>query len=388
MQRTHQIWAGIMIGVAAGTAVGVGGYSWLAGDGSAEASDDVATPLAPERASHAFRLAGLDALERGDHDAAIREFSAGLRAPDPAPDLPRLLSLAHSMRERDVARQEQEASARAFAEASAREPPAREPEPMVAQPTLLLVTSRPASLAVEVNGKVRDMTPARIDVGPGRHKVVVRRGADRLAARTIRLKSGEVSRLDLDLTEAIAALDVPAADKEEAVNDAYGQDDETARPGPAETSTPLAEGEDRDALAPRSDEPDRALLAMAAGSRSGTEPSTAQETPRPPTEPPAKSKSFTGFSAEDVRRASARVQPQFQICYHRHLDSGPELEGRIVMRTQVDADGAVMRARVLKSTIENAKLERCLSRAARRMRFPRPATGPTAVTFSIKLKLD
>jgi len=57
------------------------------------------------------------------------------------------------------------------------------------------------------------------------------------------------------------------------------------------------------------------------------------------------------------------------------LIKNPELEGKVVIKFLIGADGKVQKAEVAETTIKSAELEKCMIGAARRMRFPKPLGG-------------
>ena len=396
MQRTHRIWAGVLLGIVAGNAIGLGSYLLLAPEVPAEEKSKATKSATVDRVSNEHRLAGLDAIERGDHDAAIREFSAGLRTPSPAPDLTQLLSIAQSMRERELARREEEAVAEAAAAEAEQKgdeaPPPVEPPPP--RPALLLVTTRPAKLAIEVDGRVRDLSPARIEVEPGRHKVALRRGEDLLSEQTVRVKAGEVSLIDADVSEAIAALDRPPSDDfDEDVDDVPDEPSRAAaavlnsnsnsNSEPVDTSTPVTERNGLAAFPYPSAEP-AATVASANLGAATPEPARAELSPDASVLPQEPQAPEPAISPGDVRRVAASAQPDFQACYDRFRRGRPELEGRVLLRVQVNAEGRVRRGQVVESTIDSVGINRCLRRVARRMRFPAPNGGPTSVSLALR----
>ena len=434
MQLSHRTWASILIGILAGNAIGLALYL----------SFDKPKPASPETAdvdttSLSYRSKGLDAIEHGDHEAAIKAFSAGLRTPNPAPDLPQLLSIAQNMRQKALERTEAEAAAAAdvtttdkSASGQAAERTAEPSPPPQPQPALLLVTSQPDQLPVEVDGTVRELSPARIEVKPGRHKVALLRGRERIYEKTVRVKAGDVKLVDADLTDVflpkvpppslpIAAARPAPATPRTALD---GQDlgGSAARSPAAGASGPAAGQATGVATAPGGSDavaagpdPRRAVgsaqlnprgAAAAAVGGDGAAYPTASGNPSPATtmavpsrrspsndrrstskgrrrRPPAQK----GIPVEEVRKVVADSQQHFQQCYDRFRRVRRTLAGRVVIEADVGADGRVDDpGRITTSTMQGSGINDCLGRAARRLQFAPPKGGPTKVRFALRFE--
>ena len=76
------------------------------------------------------------------------------------------------------------------------------------------------------------------------------------------------------------------------------------------------------------------------------------------------------------RKASA-----LRNCYERQLLADPELSGKIVMRWKVQLDGKASDVSVQSSTMKNAKVEKCMTRVIKRMRFDKPDGGICVIDF-------
>ncbi|WP_426735613.1 PEGA domain-containing protein [Myxococcus faecalis] len=189
----------------------------------------VAAPAPPaedanEGLSRARRAAGLAALEDRDYDIAVREFTEALSLRrSPGGDLVELLRIATDLqsRERDRARVEPARPARepAVTRTPPRAKPSRaspsraspqhtkeEPPPVLEEPRngLLLVTSTPPGLVVQVDGKAVDMTPARLPLRPGTYRVALAQGERRLMEETVVLEEDGVHSLNRDVSEQLA----------------------------------------------------------------------------------------------------------------------------------------------------------------------------------------
>ncbi|MCB9648739.1 MAG: hypothetical protein H6730_19360 [Deltaproteobacteria bacterium] len=97
--KARRIALGVLVGVVAGNALAAGTYvvtNVIAGEPGAAASATVSA------VSTAHRTAGLEAMQARDYERATREFTLGLEAPNPAPDLLELLSVARDLGDRSA----------------------------------------------------------------------------------------------------------------------------------------------------------------------------------------------------------------------------------------------------------------------------------------------
>ncbi|MCP3059504.1 PEGA domain-containing protein [Myxococcus sp. K38C18041901] len=196
--------------------------------GTTTPTPPVAAPAPPsedanEGLSRARRAAGLAALEDRDYDIAVREFTEALSLRrTPGGDLVELLRIATDLqsRERDRGRVEPTKPARepTVTRTPPRAKPTRtnpsratphakeEPPEVLEEPRngLLLVTSTPPGLVVQVDGKAVDMTPARLPLRPGTYRVALAQGERRLMEETVVLEEDGVHSLNRDVSEQLA----------------------------------------------------------------------------------------------------------------------------------------------------------------------------------------
>ncbi len=76
-----------------------------------------------------------------------------------------------------------------------------------------------------------------------------------------------------------------------------------------------------------------------------------------------------GRDADAIEAMITRHRAQIAYCYQRELKSNPGLKGRVVVRFTVRANGRVTGAKVVQSTMGNAKVERCIVGIIRRFKF-------------------
>nr|WP_242593090.1 PEGA domain-containing protein [Corallococcus exiguus] len=179
----------------------------------------VASVSPPKEDSHAglvraLRASGLAALEDRDYERAVAQFTEALKLrPDEGDsDLTRLLGIATDLRSREQSRTAQTPTSRE--PAPTRTPPRTRPGKRVpreqqaqqaapqedAKGGLLLVTSTPPGLVVMVDGRAVDMTPARLPVSAGAHRVVLAQGDRRLYEETVEVDADSVRSLNRDLS--------------------------------------------------------------------------------------------------------------------------------------------------------------------------------------------
>lgn len=194
----------------------------------------------------ALRVAGLDALEHGDYQKAVATFTEAITKGG-AGDLPELLRIAKDLEERKKERGPEGKIAAAVVEKPPEEPAEEEPEeveekdsgdskssrrssrrsrpkprpapastpapepsePEPPAPGLILVTSTPSGLVVAVDGEEHDLTPARVTVPPGPHRVTISKGTQVLHTQTVEVSSNRVSTVDADLEEKLRPPPAP-----------------------------------------------------------------------------------------------------------------------------------------------------------------------------------
>ncbi|WP_342376499.1 PEGA domain-containing protein [Myxococcus stipitatus] len=182
-----------------------------------------------EGLSRARRAAGLAALEDRDYDTAVSEFTEALSLrKTPGGDLVELLRIATDLQSRErsrTARTEQarppreplqraSSRTRAARVAAARvQAPKEEPaaQPEEARGGLLLVTSTPPGLVVQVDGKAVDMTPARLPLRAGTYRVALVQGDRKLVEESVELDEDGVRSINRDVSDLLAPPPAVAA---------------------------------------------------------------------------------------------------------------------------------------------------------------------------------
>lgn len=79
-----------------------------------------------------------------------------------------------------------------------------------------------------------------------------------------------------------------------------------------------------------------------------------------------------GFSAEEIRRVVLSHQGQIRACYESALDSSPGLKGSVTISWHIGSSGGVPRATVASSTLNNGRVEGCITRVVKGWTFKNP----------------
>lgn len=94
---------------------------------------------------------------------------------------------------------------------------------------------------------------------------------------------------------------------------------------------------------------------------------------------------------EGVQNEIRNHQSEIKGCYERALKEDPKLEGKVVLKIEIDGQGRVSKADPLKerSTLNSPKVTTCMSDEMKTWLFPKPPEGLTAeiiypFTFSNK----
>ncbi|MEM6532267.1 MAG: AgmX/PglI C-terminal domain-containing protein [Myxococcota bacterium] len=101
------------------------------------------------------------------------------------------------------------------------------------------------------------------------------------------------------------------------------------------------------------------------------------------TAPPAKEKKKPyQIDQKVLKSVMQQGQEKVNLCYAHALERVPELAGRIVAELDVVPTGAVKKASIAESTLDDTAVEKCVARVVRAFVFPKNATPePTQVTY-------
>jgi TonB family protein len=96
----------------------------------------------------------------------------------------------------------------------------------------------------------------------------------------------------------------------------------------------------------------------------------------------AEEPSYAGkLAPEVVKKVIRRNNNQVRFCFESQLANAPGLNGRVLVKFVVNAEGKVTQPMLSESTIENEGFESCLLKRLATWVFPRPEGGEALVTF-------
>lgn len=87
------------------------------------------------------------------------------------------------------------------------------------------------------------------------------------------------------------------------------------------------------------------------------------------------------LSPAQIQRVVNRRRSAIRVCYETALQRSPNLRGRVSVSFRIGLSGSVSGARVASSSIGNGRVEGCVVRVVRGMRFPQPDGGEVRVTY-------
>ena len=83
----------------------------------------------------------------------------------------------------------------------------------------------------------------------------------------------------------------------------------------------------------------------------------------------------------NIRRVVGAKSKSIQYCFEKELQANPGLKGKIVAQWKVGLDGQVMSSSIASSTMGNSKVEGCIARVIKRMRFKKPNGGICIINY-------
>ena len=84
---------------------------------------------------------------------------------------------------------------------------------------------------------------------------------------------------------------------------------------------------------------------------------------------------------DNIRKVVSTKSRAIQYCYERQLQMNPKLKGKVGAQGKVSLDGSVKTASVMQSTLGNSKVESCITRVIKRMRFEKPDGGICVINY-------
>lgn len=100
---------------------------------------------------------------------------------------------------------------------------------------------------------------------------------------------------------------------------------------------------------------------------------------KPPVVIPQDPEVIGGLSREEIQKVVRRNRNAVRYCYEKELQSHPDLEGKVRMKFMVGADGRVLTAVALDSTLGVPGIDRCIAQRMRTWQFPAVRGGGAVV---------
>jgi TonB family protein len=150
---------------------------------------------------------------------------------------------------------------------------------------------------------------------------------------------------------------------------------------------------------PTAKQPDTSTNATSSGGTtptpSATTPTTASSSSSAPTPTGATSTSVApatsstssdtplvgSLSNAEIQKAINDNIQAFDACYTLGADKQGKLEGTVTIKATVGPLGTVKEATVVKSTMKNTKVDKCVADAFKKVKFPQPKGGAVIITY-------
>lgn len=94
-----------------------------------------------------------------------------------------------------------------------------------------------------------------------------------------------------------------------------------------------------------------------------------------------------GLEESSVRRVIRRKRNALRYCYERELQTTPKLAGQITFTVEIQESGRVDRVSTSDSSLDNQKVEDCMKRVHKRLRFPKPESGSAKLSYQLDLSV-
>lgn len=83
----------------------------------------------------------------------------------------------------------------------------------------------------------------------------------------------------------------------------------------------------------------------------------------------------------NIRRVVGGKSNAIKYCFEKELQTNPKIGGKVIAQWKVGLDGAVMSASIASTTMNNKKVEGCIARVIKRMRFEKPKGGICIINY-------
>lgn len=93
-----------------------------------------------------------------------------------------------------------------------------------------------------------------------------------------------------------------------------------------------------------------------------------------------------GLTREQIQEVIRKERAPVIKCYEDGLKRNPRLKGRFTLSFEIGADGGVVKAKILKSTLRHRVTEECIVEASQKWIFPKPVGAkPVHVDYPFAL---
>ena len=92
------------------------------------------------------------------------------------------------------------------------------------------------------------------------------------------------------------------------------------------------------------------------------------------------------LSKAAIRKTIDKNRGGVRSCYEKELKKDRFLEGKVAIQFEIDVDGKVKTAKLLKSTLDNRSAEKCIVSRIKGLRFPKPEGGTVFVAHPFDFK--
>lgn len=91
---------------------------------------------------------------------------------------------------------------------------------------------------------------------------------------------------------------------------------------------------------------------------------------------------------ELIKRVIKTQSPRMRHCYERALQQDPRAQGRVTARFDIEPDGTVSEATLIRSDIQDTGFQDCVLMSLRRLQFPKrdQSVGKVTITYPFDFK--
>ena len=107
----------------------------------------------------------------------------------------------------------------------------------------------------------------------------------------------------------------------------------------------------------------------------GSKPDIGEKPTRNPKLISGKPKVAGALDKKTIRRVERQHRNEIRYCYEKELQKNPKLAGTVKIKFTISGTGSVVAALVNSSTLDNSKVEHCMTSKIRRWVFPEPKDG-------------